>query len=178
METFEEILIGVKDLVEAQALLRGSKGLHQVLPNLYFRNGQVAWLTLPFSSTRLRDALRFMNRLGVQAAPKLVGVKDLPSGESIVLYEIPGLPEEYPGPFSGLTPLERNASERLRQDMELMFATGYVHPLAIAGYETWRIVPSTGHIIFERWETLRAMTPVEIGGARSTAKSLIDACEL
>ncbi len=178
MQKFEEILVDVKTLADAHTALEGLKGVHRLVGNLYFQNGHIVWLTLPFSSTPLADALRFMNKLGVYAAPRLVDVRDLPSGESIVMYEIPGLPETYPAAFPGPAPLEKGACERLRQDMELMFATGYVHPLAVAGYETWRIVPSTGHVIFERWETLRAMTPDEIDDARASAEMLIGACEL
>ena len=178
MHKFEDVLSGVRTLAEAQSALEGLGDVRQVVDNLYFRKGQVAWLTLPFSSTPLVDALRFMNKIGVHAAPKLVDVRALPSGESIVVYEIPGLPESYPVPFAGPQPLDKGVGERLRQDMELMFATGYVHPLAVDGYDTWRIVSSTGHIVFERWETLRLMTADEIADARASAETLIGACEL
>jgi hypothetical protein len=178
VQKFEEVLVGVNSLTEAQTALESLDGVRRVIGNLHFRNGQVAWLTLPFSSTPLADALRFMNNIGVHAAPKLVSLRDLPSGESVVVYEIPGLPEVYPSLFSGPAPLPKEAAERLRQDFELMFATGYVHPLAVAGYDTWRIVHGTGSVVFERWETLRVMTADEIDDARASAERLIRDCEI
>ena len=174
MHNFADILVGVQSLAEAQRALEVA---HRVSDNVYFRSGQVAWLTLPFSSTPFADALRLMNRIGVNAAPLLVNEIVLPSGESVVIYEIPGLPEVYPSPFSGKPRLEKGAVERLRQDIELMFATGYVHPLAVKDFDTWRLVSGTGLIVFEQWESLRAMSPDEIDDARVSVEKLIATCE-